>query len=131
MSIRFVLGAAHGPANLVLRAVLCNCVAADEVNQEKRLKKAQGFPPGADFRDVWLTFSPAGGVWSTLLPAAAEASGLALLQGLVVRLCLLQDDPGFAALEQRRGVDYRRGLPPPRPAIPGSQHLTARRPVVL
>ncbi|MEU0075571.1 hypothetical protein ABZ027_39510 [Streptomyces sp. NPDC006332] len=111
MSTHFVLGAAHGLANLVLRTVLCHSAAACEVNQAKRLKKAQGFPPGTDLKDAWLTFSPTGDVWSTLLPAVAATSGLTSLQDLVARLRLLQTDPRFVALEQRRGMDYHRHRP--------------------
>lgn len=111
MSTHFLLGAAHSLANLVLRAVLCNPAAASAINA--RYPKAQGFGPGSDLPKAWPTFSSSLTVdlWAQVLPEAAEASGLEPLTKLVARLSLLQQDPRFHALDERRGLNYHRRRP--------------------
>ncbi|MEV5013504.1 hypothetical protein ACIGW1_05060 [Streptomyces sp. NPDC053780] len=113
MSTHFLLGAAHSLANLVLRVALCDPSAARVINEPKKNHKAQGFQPGSDLTMAWPTFSSSLKVelWAQVLPNAAEASDLGPLKKLVARLSLLQQDPRFRALDQRRGMDYHRQRP--------------------
>ncbi|WP_446458964.1 hypothetical protein [Streptomyces rochei] len=111
MSSHFLLGTAHSLANLVLRIMLCHPAAAEVINRDRRVKSAQGFPPGSAAKGAWQTFSPAGQLWSKTLPQAAERSGLSPLDALVEHLTALQSDPRFVALEARRGMDYHRHRP--------------------
>ncbi|XUZ27021.1 hypothetical protein ACQVDT_19580 [Streptomyces sp. RMIT01] len=113
MSTHFLLGAAHSLANLVLRVTLCNSLAAEVINAPKKNRKAKGFEPGTDMPSAWPTFSssPAVELWAQVLPEAAEASGIDGIKKLVSRLTLLQQDPRFRALDERRGMDYHRRRP--------------------
>lgn len=109
MSTHFLLGAAHGLANLVLRVLLCNTDAAVSINAF--CKRAEGFLPGSDLRAAWPTFGPTGDLWVKVLPSAAAASQIMPLVALVARLNSLREDLRFRALEQRRGMDYHRHRP--------------------
>ncbi|MER7305584.1 hypothetical protein E5082_24970 [Streptomyces griseoluteus] len=113
MSTHFLLGAAHSLANLVLRAALCSLSAASVINASKRNRKAKGFEPNTDLWTAWPTFSSSLTVelWAKELPQAAEASGLEPLKHLVARLSMLQQDPRFKALDERRSMDYHRRRP--------------------
>ncbi|WGD45159.1 hypothetical protein [Streptomyces cathayae] len=111
MSSHFLLGTAHSLANLVLRVLLCNPAAAAIINSDKKVKSAQGFPPGSVRKGAWQTFSPIGELWSKTLPQAAEQCGLEPLEALAEHLVALQNDRRFAALDERRGMDYHRHRP--------------------
>ena len=102
----FVLGTAHSLANLVLRLALLNVNAAAAL--DSTFKRAGGFAPGSDDRDVWPTFN------RHLLGALKAAAACSDNRGVARAVECLEDfdaNDDFRALDARRGMDYHRRRP--------------------
>ena len=102
----FLLGAAHGLGNLVLRVALLEPSIMVHV-QDKRPNAS--FMPGSNDRRAWLTLKEA----ASMLKAA---TGLSVPPNPFLSRCsdvinLLHADPRFTALDNRRGTDFHRLRP--------------------
>lgn len=107
-SAHFILGSANGLSNLVLRTLLLNVKANPILIGHKKYSSANGFPPNVDHRDTWVTFDV--GLADRLYNAAKDAGNPDMLT-LISALRSLKQDPAFAGLEDRRGLDYHRMRP--------------------
>jgi len=101
----FVLGAAHSLANLTLRLLLLNTQASVQLCKAYKVPE---FPPGADDRTVWPTLN------DRMIKAMTRAATSSANRFMVAAATAVNDLHGgtaFAALSQRRGLDYHRRRP--------------------
>lgn len=105
-SAHFILGAANGLVNLVLRTILLN--PDGHIAMVKKFKKADGFPPGSDERDAWVTFNVG---YPNAFAEAIKDSGNEPMKAMVKALRSLRESNPFDQLDHRRGLDYHRKRP--------------------
>lgn len=100
----FMIGAAHGPLNLSVRALMLNTTCAAEAIKDN--KTANGFAPFANEPRAWLPFNR--GTVSTLETAATVLNDS---NQLVSILRTLVDDPRWKQAQHRRDIDFHRWRP--------------------
>lgn len=102
----FVLGAGHSLSNLVLRALMFNPAAADELNV--KFPYAGGFKPNVDEKHGWVSLN------HDTVKLYARASRLTANDGMLKMVASLREfeiGSGFRDLEVRRGMDFHRRRP--------------------
>ena len=97
----FLIGAAHGLGNLVVRVALLDSSAEADIRHQCR---TADFSVGSDDRRAWLQLSKA----SEVLEHAASVSSNAHLTRCASSIKDLHDDVRFKNLEDRRGMDFHR-----------------------
>lgn len=102
----FVLGAAHGLANLAMRLLLLNEDSSAVL--DKKYPNAAGFPPGSNDRSAWVTLNKN---TTSELQKAAMASGNQFMSVAIVLMTNLEAAQSFRALDSRRRLDYHRRRP--------------------
>lgn len=102
----YAISAGHGLINVTLRTLLIHDGAAAVING--KYKRAEGFEPYADTREVWRPLNEPG---AELLQKAAGVTAQPSTIRLADLLADLTRDPRWAAVSGQRDIDFHRWRP--------------------